>query len=72
LPRGVRKVESQLTDKDFNELKSTLPVYDKQSLIDSLQNSVELYRKLRVELFSSDIELQKDTEQKVMIVSMKS
>ena len=67
LPRGVRKVETQLAKEDFNELKSTLPAYDKQSLIDCLHNSVVLYRKLRLNLFSNDIVLQKETEQKVMI-----
>jgi len=67
LPRGVRKVETLLAEEDFKELNSTLPLYDKQSLIESLQNSVELYRKLRAELFSNNIVLQKETEQKVMI-----
>lgn len=67
LPRGIRKVETQLAEEDFNQLKSTLPAYEKQSLIDSLQNSVELYKKLRLELFSEDVVLQKETEQKVML-----
>jgi predicted nucleotidyltransferase len=66
-PRGVRKVETQLAEGDFTELKSTLPAYERQSLIDSLQNSVKLYRKLRLELFSENVLLQKETEQKVML-----
>ena len=67
MPRGVRKVEAQLAEEDFKELKTTIPVYEKQSLIDCLQNSVALYRKLRVALFSENIVLQKETEQKVML-----
>jgi predicted nucleotidyltransferase len=66
LPRGVRKVEAQLSDEDFKNLKLTIPVYERQSLLDSLQNSVSLYRQLRTSLFPPAIELRKNTEQKVM------
>jgi len=66
LPRGVRKVETQLEDKDFNNLKSTIPVYERQSLLNSLRNSVSLYRQLRVSLFTKDVRLQKETEDTVM------
>jgi hypothetical protein len=66
LTRGVRKVETQLKPEDFDALKLTLPVYEKQSLIDSLRNSVFLYRKLRHLLFTDDIVLQSDTEKQVM------
>ena len=66
LPRGIRKVETQLADNDFNHLKATIPVYARQSLLDSLRNSVSLYRQLRVALFNEDIKLQKGTEDKVM------
>jgi hypothetical protein len=66
LPRGVRKVESKLKTEDFNDLKLTLPTYEKQSLIDCLKNSISLYRKTRKKLFDNNIVLQKDTEEKVM------
>jgi predicted nucleotidyltransferase len=66
LSRGVRKVETQLQDKDFDNLKSTIPVYSRQSLLDSLQTSVSLYRQLRISLFNKDIRLQKETEDTVM------
>jgi hypothetical protein len=62
----VRKVETQLHDEDFNKLKLTIPVYERQSLLDSLQNSVSLYRQLRTLLFTPGIELRRNTEQKVM------
>ena len=67
LPRGVRKVETQLKEEDFNALKLTLPVYERKSLIVSLRNSVVIYRKLRTSLFDNSIILQSETEQKVMI-----
>jgi len=66
LPRGVRKVETQLLNEDLQQLKSTLPAYSATSLLNSLQNSILLYRQLRTELFSSDVIFQKDTEEKVM------
>ena len=67
LPRGVRKVEFELSEKDFDYLKNTIPVYNRQSLLDSLRNSVLLYRQLRKTLFDNKIELQKETETKVML-----
>src|SRR5215203_5163363 len=48
LPRAVRKVETQLKEKDLNDLKLTIPAYARQSLLISLRNSVSLYRQLRV------------------------
>jgi len=67
LPRGVRKVETGLKEEDLNNLKHTIPVYERQSLLDSLRNSVSLYRQLRNTLFDNKVELQKETEQKVMM-----
>lgn len=66
LPRGVRKVETQLVQEDFKQLRSTIPIYTKESLLDSLQQSVALYRHLRKALFPEEIEMQKATEEKVM------
>jgi hypothetical protein len=66
LPRGVRKAEQQLSPEDFQQLQSTLPAYTKTSLLNSLANAVTLYRHLRKELFTGDIVLQKQTEERVM------
>ena len=66
LPRGVRKVETELEDEDLNKLKQTIPTYDRQSLIDSLRNAISLYRQLRTELYDSKVNLQNDTAEKVM------
>jgi hypothetical protein len=62
----VRKVETQLASKDFEQLHKTLPTYSRAALLDSLQHSVILYRQLRQELFSSKVTLQSETEEKVM------
>lgn len=66
LPRGVRKVEMDLDSDDLARLILTIPIYDKQSLLNSLRNAVSLYRHLRTELFDSKVNLQKDTTQEVM------
>ncbi len=57
LPRGVRKVETQLGDHDFKALQSTLAANQKASLLAALQNCVTLYRSLRQELFQASIHL---------------
>jgi hypothetical protein len=66
LPRGVRKAESQLSPSDLEQLKSTVPGYDKKSLLKSLENVVALYRGLRNVLFTTDVMQQRQTEEKVM------
>lgn len=67
LPRGVRKVEMELDREDLEDLKLTLPHYDRKSLFECLNNSVLLYRQLRKLLFDNTIILQHETEKKVML-----
>jgi predicted nucleotidyltransferase len=66
LPRGVRKIETQISKTDFEEIKSTIPNYTKTSLLESLRNAVLLYQQLRTHVFTPNIHLQTDTEKKVM------
>lgn len=66
LPRAVRKVESSLVTKDFENLKATIPAYSKKSLLDSLQNAVSLYRQLRDDLFTNAVTFNNKTEESVM------
>ncbi len=66
LPRGVRKVETDLAGDDLASLKLTIPTYNRQSLIDSLRNAVSLYRQLRIELYDNKVNLHDDTDKKVM------
>lgn len=40
LPRGVRKVETDIDCDDLDKLKLTIPTYNRQSLLDSLRNAV--------------------------------
>lgn len=66
LPRAVRKVETSLETKDFELLKATIPNYSKSSLLDSLQNTVSLYRQLRDALFTKNVIVDNNTETSVM------
>ena len=66
LPRGARKVETELASDDLIHLKRTIPEYERRSLLDSLRHSVSLYRCLREELFEEKIVLRREAEQRVM------
>ncbi|WP_207428985.1 hypothetical protein [Pedobacter sp. SYSU D00535] len=66
LPRGVRKVEVQLPAEDLEQLKTSIPNYSRASLMESLENSVALYRQLRSELFPGNLVRQAAAEAKVM------
>jgi predicted nucleotidyltransferase len=65
LPRGVRKVETQLSAKDFKLLKSTIAEYNKASLIASLEHAIEVYKKLRSVLYSDNIKQNEKAESAV-------
>jgi predicted nucleotidyltransferase len=67
LPRGVRKVESQLPDNDLIALKLTMAEHNKLSLLSAIENAVTLYRSLRDILFSKDVILHKAAEEKVLL-----
>ncbi|WP_394971387.1 hypothetical protein [uncultured Croceitalea sp.] len=66
LPRAVRKVEVELNINDLADLKKTIPKYERKSLLQSLRNSVKLYRDLRKSLFDENVKLRNETEKKVM------
>lgn len=59
LPRGVRKVETTLNRLDFESLQSTLCTNKKESLLQSIESAINLYRNLRTDLFNDDIYLNK-------------
>ena len=66
LPRGVRKVETDLPKEDFLDLKKTIPDYERHALLESLRHSVSLYRRLRETLFDETIVLRQEAEEAVM------
>lgn len=65
LPRGVRKVETDLPFEDLQALHRTLPRADRDSQLRALDDAVSLYRLLRDRLFKN-VQLQTRTEERVM------
>ena len=68
LPRGVRKVETSLSESDLKDLLLTIPLYERNALLDSLRHAISLYKDLRSMLFPEQVVLQTRTEEKVMLL----
>jgi hypothetical protein len=66
LPRGVRRVETSLIAEDLHQLLGTLPSYNRASLLESLRQTITLYKQLRAELFADKVIWLQETEEKVM------
>jgi len=66
LPRGVRKVEAKLTDKDLKDLIETIPLLEKRSMLKALRHCIALYKRIRKELYPEDIQLQERSEKRIM------
>lgn len=66
LPTGMRRVEKKLPAPDLKKLKSTVAKYDMNSIFESLDNVIRIYRTLRKDLFPSDIKLNTEAEKKCM------
>lgn len=66
LPRGVRKLEKHLPESTLQHLKGTLATHDRASILKAIYKCVELYRDLRSNLYDNDIQLQIETEKKVL------
>jgi len=66
LPRGLRKLEMELPSDDLENLKQTVPVYNRNSIEQALIASIEMYKRLRPQLFGKDITLQSKAELKSM------
>lgn len=57
LPRGLRKVEFNFAPADLDKLISTVPVYEVDSIINSLENATKIYLELRKDLFPGSVRL---------------
>ena len=66
LPKGLRKIEFNFETEDFEKLKKTVPKYEISSILLSLEKEIELYNELREKLYSNDIVLKNNLQQKVM------
>lgn len=64
LPRGLRRVETELNLSDMENLKITIAQYNRASIIKALDNTVSVYKSLRRKLYPDTIQLQSLTEKK--------
>ncbi len=62
--RGMRKVETQLTASDLENLKITVAQYNKTSLLKALDNSISIYKSLRRKLYTEAVVLQSLAEKR--------
>lgn len=60
--RGLRRVETQLSLSDLENLKITIAQYNRESIIKALDNSVSIYKSLRRKLYPDTVELQTRAE----------
>lgn len=56
LPRGVRKVEANLLADQFQALRKTIAGYNAKSIFTALDNCIELYRQLRADFPSIQLQ----------------
>lgn len=64
LPKGLRKAEKIFSEIDLERLKETIAKYNRESLINSFEEIITLYKDLRKTIFPSEIKLQTKTEKR--------
>jgi len=64
LPRGLRKVEFNFGNVDLEKLKATVPEYEINSIINSLEKIIELYQELRKDIYPDSIKLNEKLREK--------
>ncbi len=62
--RGLRRVETQLSLSDLENLKITIAQYNRESIIKALDNSISIYKSLRRKLYTDTIDLQTKAEKR--------
>ncbi len=62
--RGLRRVETQLSLSDVENLKITIAQYNRASIIKALDNSISIYKSLRRKLYPDTVELQTKAEKR--------
>jgi hypothetical protein len=61
---GIRRVETELNAADLENLKITVARYDKESLVQALDNCISIYKGLRRKLGGEKLNRQELTEKK--------
>lgn len=62
--RGLRRVETQLSLSDLENLKITIAQYNRESITKALDNSISIYKSLRRKLYPETVELQTKAEKR--------
>lgn len=62
--RGVRRVETELSPADLENLKITIAQYNKASVVRALENAVGIYRSLRRKIYPASVTLQERAEKR--------
>lgn len=65
-PRRMRRVEMLCKVEEVEMLKGTLAGYDKAGLLGALRQVVQMYRELRGALYPEEVELHRESEERVM------
>ncbi|MEK7225253.1 MAG: nucleotidyltransferase domain-containing protein [Bacteroidota bacterium] len=64
--RGLRKVEKKLNLPDLEDLKITIPQYNKASILKTLDNTIGIYKMLRRKLFTDKKKLRELAEKRAV------
>ncbi len=64
LPRGLRRVETELNLSDLENLKITIAQYNRASIIKALDNTVSVYKSVRKKLYPETVQLQVTAEKR--------
>lgn len=65
-PRRLRRVEMLCRPEEVMGLKRTLAGYDREGMLAALREVVRMYRDLRRELYTGEVELRRESEERVM------
>ncbi|HRG23297.1 MAG TPA: nucleotidyltransferase domain-containing protein, partial [Chitinophagaceae bacterium] len=60
--RGLRKVETELSASDLENLKITIAQYNRESILKALDNTISIYKNLRRKLYDGNVQLQTRAE----------
>ncbi len=60
--RGLRKVETELSASDLENLKITIAQYNRDSILKALDNTISIYKNLRRKLYDDKVVLQSRAE----------
>ena len=66
LPKGVRKLEMILPEKDLEAMIRTTTVYNRQNCLDSINSAVTYYQHLRKSVMTDDVEYRTKAELRVL------